>query len=103
MRKHEDNEALERQVCRWLEKKVIPYQRYRNLPPHNKEVLRNLVCEPTGLTTYDERKDLYKKLCLSDIVGRKSIDPVDFMPDEELRRFFSPLTPSESLSYLEKF
>ena len=103
MTKHEVNEAFEQQACRWLEKKGIPYQRYKNLPDYYKVVLHNLVCIPTHTTTYDQRKNLYKKLCLSDIAGRESIDPADFMPDEELRKFFSPLTPSGRLHDLEKY
>jgi len=104
MLRHKDDETLEREVSPWLEKKGIPYQRYRNLPAHNKVVLRNLICIPPHPTTYSQRKDLYKKLCLPDIVaGKDSIDPVDFMPDEKLRKFFTPLAPSETLSYLEKF
>jgi len=101
---HKDDETLEREVRLWLKKKGIPCQRYRNLPTHNKAVLRNLICIPPHSTTYSQRKDLYKKLCLPDIVaGRESIDPVDFMPDKELKKFFTPLAPSETLSYLEKF
>lgn len=103
MLRREDDETREREVSPWLEKKRIPYERYRNLPTHNKVVLCNLVCTPTRRTTYSERRDLYKKLCLPDIAGRESIDPVDFMPDEELKKFFTPLAPSETLSYLEKF
>ena len=103
MMKREDMEALERQVRPWLEKMGIPYESYRNLSASDKGVLHNLVCTPTHPTTYAQRKDLYKRLCLPDIAGRESIDPVDFMPDDKLQEFFSPLTPSERLPYLYKF
>ncbi len=101
--KHEDMEALERQVNPWLMKKGIPYQRYDNLSAYLKVVLRNLVCIPTRLTTYTERVDLWKKLCLPDIL-RGGIDLDDFVPpDEQLQEFFSPLTPSETLPHWKMF
>jgi len=104
MSKHEDMEALERQIRPWLEKRRIPRQRYENLQPFDKDMLQKMVCMPTRPTTYNQRRDLYQKLCLPEsIAGRESIDPVDFMPDEELRKFFSPLTPSERLSDLYKY
>lgn len=90
-------------IIRWLEKKGIPLERYEKLQIHYKTVLRNLVCEPTRLTTDKQRRELYRKLCLQDIAGRESIDPVDFMPSEELIKFFKQLTPSETLNYYEKF
>ena len=98
-----DDEKREREVRQWLEKKGIPYQRYRNLSNHFKDVLRSQICIPTRTTSPLQRRELYKKLCLPDIAGRDSIDPVQFMPDEEREKFFSPLTPSEKLHYLEKF
>ena len=103
MTRRKDDEKREREVRLWLEKKRIPYQRYRNLPNHFKDVLRNLICIPTRTTSPHQRRELYKKLCLADVGGRDSIDPVEFVPDEELEKFFAPLAPSETLSYLEKF
>ena len=104
MTRRKEDEKRQREIRLWLEKKPIPYQRYRNLPNDLKDVLCSLVCIPTHLTSPLQRRKLYKKLCLPDIVaGRDSIDPVDFMPDEELKKFFTPLAPSETLSYLEKF
>lgn len=101
----EEMRGCEREVFLWLDNKGIPHQSYRNLPTHNKVVLRNLVCIPTHTTTYTQRKNLYRTLCLSAsiIAGRESVDPADFMPDEELKKFFTPVPPSETLSYLEKF
>ena len=96
-------ETIHRHIRSWLKKNEIPYQRYKNLSNHYKVVLRNLVCTPTHPTTYNQRRELYKRLCLSYIGGRESIDPVDFMPDDELSKFFTPVAPSETLSYLEKF
>lgn len=103
MTRRKEDEKREREVRRWLEKKRIPYQRYRNLPTHLKVVLHNLICIPTRTTSSHQRRELYKELCLPDTGGRDSINPVDFMPDEELEKFFTPLAPSETLSYLEKF
>jgi len=107
MSKHGDMEAIERQIRLWLEKRGIPQQRYENLQPFDKDVLHNLVCTPTHPTTYNQRRDLYRKLCLPEsmVAGRNSIDPLDFIPDEELRKFFSPLplTPGEKLPDLYKY
>ncbi|GAI08926.1 unnamed protein product, partial [marine sediment metagenome] len=46
-----------------------------------------------------------RKLCLPEsmVAGRNSIDPLDFMPDEELKKFFMPLTPGERLPDLYKY
>jgi len=103
--KREGMEALEGQIRLWLEKRIIPQQRYMNLPPSDKDVLQNLVCTPTHPTTYNQRRDLYRKLCLPEsmVAGRNSIDPLDFMPDEELKKFFMPLTPGERLPDLYKY
>jgi hypothetical protein len=96
MLEQEDVEALERQVNLWLENRGIPPQRYKNLPAHDKVVLHNLVCIPTQLTTAGERRALYRKLCAQEsIAGRKTIDPVDHMTDEDLKTFFSSLPPSQ--------
>ena len=103
MLRRKDDEKPEREVSLWLEKKGIPYQRYTKLPTHNKVVLRNLICTPNRLTTCSQRKDLYKNLCLSNIAGRESVDPLDFMPDEELKKFFTQVAPSETLSYWQKY
>ena len=105
MSEHEGTENCEQEVRLWLEKKGIPYERYMNLSAFNKIVLRNQVCKPTRPTTHAQRRELYKKLFLPDriIAGRKSIDPLDFVPDEELKKVFSPLTPGEKLPYLYKF
>ena len=96
MMESEDMKALERQVHPWLDNRAIPLQRYKNLQAHDKVVLHNLVCIPTHPTTASERRALYRKLCAQEsIAGRKAIDPVDSMTDENLRAFFSPLTPSQ--------
>ena len=104
MLKHEDMEAVDWQVSVWLEKRGIPHQSYRNLPTSDKVVLRNLVCMPSQPTTYNQRRDLYRRLCLpGGVAGRESSDSVEPMPDEERRRFFSPLTPGERLPNLYKY
>lgn len=103
MLRRRDDKTVVSEVGLWLMKKVIPYQRYDNLSAYLKGVLRNLVCIPTRPTTARERKDLYKNICLLDMAGRDSIDPLDFMPDEELGKFFTPLAPSETLSDWEKY
>ena len=102
MMRHEDTEAPAREVSLWLDRSKTPYERYKNLPSHNKVVLGNQVCIPTRPTSPTERKDLYKALCLPD-VGR-DINPDEFVPsDEELRKFFTPVPPSEALAHYEKY
>ncbi len=100
MLRRKDDEAPAREVSLWLKRNGI-LERYKNLRSHNKVVLRNLVCIPTRPTTYSQRKDLYKKLCLPE--GKDSIGPVDSTTDEQRKKFFTPLAPSETLSYLEGF
>lgn len=100
---YEEMDRFEQEVRQWLERRGISFQSYETLPIQNKIVLRNLVCTSTQPTTDRQRRELYRKLCLSGIAGRESIDPTDFMPDKELNKFFSPLSPSEKLSYFEKF
>lgn len=96
MIKREDMEELEQQVRMWLKSRGIPFRRYENLQAHDKFVLRSLVCIPAQLTTPGERRSLYRKLCMPEIVaGRDAIDPVDSMTDEALRDFFSSLPPSQ--------
>lgn len=102
MLRRRDDKTMVSEVGLWLMKKGIPYQRYDNLSAYLKGVLRNLVCIPTRTTSPLQRKELWKALCLPD-VGRE-IDQGDFVsPDEKLQEFFSPLAPSETLSYYEKF
>jgi len=102
MLRPKEDEIPERGVSLWLEKHGI-LERYKNLRSHNKVVLRNLVCIPTHPTTASERKELYKKLCLPYLGGRESIDSLDFMPDEKIEEFFTPIAPSETLSDREKY
>ncbi len=103
MIRHGDDEKVDREIRLWLEKNRIPLQGYLSLLPLEKKVLRNRLCVPARPTSDSQLKNLYNKLCLSDIAGRESIDPVDFMPSDELRKFFTPPDPSETLSYYEKF
>ena len=100
---YEEVDKFEQEVRRWLEKREISIHNYETLPIQDKIVLRNLVCNPTQPTTDRQRRELYRKLCLSSIAGRESIDPTDFMPEKELNKFFSPLSPGEKLNYFEKF
>lgn len=96
MLEQEGREEFERQVNLWLKSRGIPFQRYENLQAHDKFVLRSLVCVPSQLTTPSERRSLYRKLCMPDIVVvRGAIDPVDSKTDEDLKTFFSPLPPSQ--------
>ena len=106
MLRRRDDEPVERGISLWLKGNVILnvslYERYKNLRSHNKAVLRNLVCIPTRPTTYSERQDLYKALCLPD--GGRYIHPDDLVPpDEELREIFTPVPPSKTLSDWEKY
>ncbi len=88
MTRRQDYETHEREIRLWLESNEIPYQRYRDLPTHNKVVLCNMICIPTRSTTYREPIALYKKLCLPDIAGRESIGPDSFIPIERLANVF---------------
>jgi len=104
MSEHKDTEKYEQEVRLWLEKRGIPHERYMNLPTSNKVVLHDSVCPPTRPTTYAQREELYRKLCLPESrAGIKSPHPGGFTTDEGRQRLFSPLTPSEKLDYLEKF
>ncbi len=94
---------IEREVRLWLRIRGFSYERYLKLSTYLKSVLRNLICLPTKTTTYEQRKDLYRELCLPDIAGKMTIDPLDSMTDEQRKEFFSPLTPSEKRSYFDKF
>lgn len=97
---HEDMEALERQVRPWLERRKIPLQKYRNLLSSYKVWLRDQLYGRTRLSDAQLRS-LYRQLCSP--AGRGSPDPIDLITSEQLQKFFSSLTPSEKLHYLEKF
>ena len=96
----ENMEALERQVRPWLEKMGISLQKYRKLPSPYNVWLADQLYGRTHLSTA-QLSELYRKLSLS--AGRDSPDPMDLIPPEQLQKFFSQLTPSEKLHYLEKF
>ena len=100
---YKDKEIPEPEITLWLKRNGIPNQRYQNLSNNGKGVLRNLLCIPTRTTSSKQRRDLYNKLCLLDIAGRKSIDPIDFMPDYKIEEFFTPIALSETLSEFEKY
>ena len=100
MLRREDDKAPGREISLWLEKNRIPIERYINLPSHEKVVLRNLVCIPTRPTSHEERRNLWIELCSPD-TARDINDLVP--PDEELRIFFSPVDPSEALTFGAKF
>ena len=104
MLKRENDEAPAREVSLWLEKHGI-LERYKNLRSHNKVVLRNLVCIPTRLTSHTERVNLYKELYLQDkdMPGRDKYLENLVPLDEELKKLFTPVAPSETLSYWQKF
>ena len=93
----------EREVSSWLDNKGIPLQRYQNLEKHERVVLQNLLCIPTRSTSPTQRKDLYKKLCLLDIAGKGSVDPSDFVPDDKIEEFFTPIAPSKTLTDREMY
>ena len=95
MPKGENIEPNEQEVYRWLKKRRewgFTEENYENLSPFDKDILRNLVCTPTRLTSPGQRKDLYQKLCLRGMTaGRGLVDGDNLIPpDDELRKFFSP-------------
>jgi len=103
----ENIEAIEQEVYMWLEKMGIPQQNYDSLSPADKGVLHNLVVRPTHPTSYQQRRELYRNLCLREMIaGRDSAYLTYLIPsDERLREFFSPLplTPAERLDDLYKY
>ena len=103
MLRREDNETVERKVRVWLEEKGIPLERYINLHPGEKKALLGELSIPKRKASDRQRRDLYRTLCLPDIAGREAIDPVEFLPSEELDEFLTPISPSETLSYPEMF
>lgn len=97
-------EPVKLNIRLWLEKNGFPQGIYIKLHPIYKDLLRKLICPPFGLTTAKERRDLYRKLCsLTGVAGRDSIYPAGNMTDEDIEKFFSPLTPSDWHKYLSKF
>ena len=100
---NKDMTEQEQEIILWLERRGIPSQNYKNISTFNKNVLRNLVCTPTRTTTYAQREELYRKLCLSGSrAGKYSPHSSELMTDEGRQRLFSPLTPGESLPDLYK-
>ena len=100
MLEHKDVEALEREVRPWLEKMRIPLQNYKKLRFSYKVWLCDQLYGRTRLSD-TQLRDVYRKLCSS--AGRDSPNPIDFITSEQLQEFFSPLSPTERLPYLEKF
>ena len=98
----EDNKDIPWRIVRWLEKYRFSKKEYEDLSDICKTILHNLICLPACTTTANERKKLYKELFCPDVGGRESVDPTDFVPDEEIRKILCLLT-NESLSDLEKF
>lgn len=103
MLRRKEEEVPEREVSLWLKKNGVPPQRYMSLQPGEKKALHDELSVPKRPTSDRQRRDLYRKLFFSDIAGRESIDPIQFMPSEELDKIFVSVASSETLSYLEKF
>ena len=103
MLKHQDMEALDWQVSLWLEKRGIPLQDYRNLPPHYKVLLDDVVCARTLPPSDRQLRELARELHLSELrLNGQSSGPVDLIPHGELREFFS-LPAGERRRYLSRF
>ena len=103
MLRHQDMEALDWQVSLWLEKRGIQHQDYSNLPPHCNVSLHDAVCGGTRPPSDRQLRELAQELHLSELrLNGHSSGPVDFMPDGELREFFS-LTAGERRRYLSGF
>ena len=103
MLRRKDYRKPELEISLWLDEKGIPPRRYQNLSSNDKAVLGNLLKIPTRPTSPQQRKDLYTRLCLPDLGGRESIDPTNFVPDDKIEEFFTPIAPSETLSEREKY
>jgi len=98
MLRRKDDEIPEQEVSLWLEKRGIPLENYRILPPYFKRLLRNRVCACTrNLPSSDRQlRDLYQRLLSGKSRGSIiSSNAVDSMTNRELQEFFSPLTTDE--------
>ena len=103
MLEHEDVEVIEREVRLWFKKRSIPLRAYMNLPLSDKVLLCGQVC---GLTHADswQLRDLYGKLLFFQMrEGKEYSTAVNLITDEELEKFFSPLSPGERLHNLHKY
>lgn len=94
----EDVEAIEREVRLWFKRRGISPRGYMNLPLSSKVLLCGQVCGRTHAEIWQLR-DLWGELLPFQTRGTTRYSPTD----EELQKFFSPLTPSESLLDWEKF
>ena len=102
MSEHEDREQFEQEVRLWLDSRDFPDELCVNLPTYYKSLLHKLVCSPTQPVSDSQRRDLYRKLCSpGSRAGRDSADPVDSMTDEQLRAFFSPPYPRQSIFHVD--
>ena len=109
MLEEEDVKAIEREVRLWFKRREFLPQGYMKLPLSDKVLLCGQVCGRTHADVWQLR-DLYKKLLFFQKRETERypsavnlITDEDLPPDEELQKFFSPLTPSERLPYLYKF
>jgi len=95
---YEEMKECEQEVLLWWDRRGFPHESYANLSTYDRTVLHNCVCVPTQTTSPLQRRLLYRKLCsLRGITGRDFVDPVDSKTDEEIRTFFSPLTPKQGM------
>jgi len=105
--KHQDMEGLDWQVRLWLRKRRIPPQDYRSLPSHYKVLLHDVVCVPTLAPSDRQLRELAQELHLSQLrldvrPNGHASGPVDLMPHDDLREFFS-LPADERRRYLSRF
>ena len=105
MSKHGDMEAIERQIRLWLKKMKIPRQNYVNLPSSDKVLLHNLVCARTFSLSDAQLRTLYQNLVPGKRRAAGEVGPaaIDLLTNEELKKFFMPLTPGEKLPDLYKY
>ncbi len=95
MRRYEDIGATESQVLLWLDERGIPLENYRNLSCYDKGLLHEVACTGSHSLSERQRRSLYRTLVLPESRKGGSIDPVDSQTSEELRTFFSALTPRQ--------
>lgn len=99
-----DLQEFEEQVKPWLEKNRIPVEKYQTLLFHEKALLCNWLSDPNCPKSANQLTGLYEKLFGTESrfssSGEKATDSIRY---EQLRKLFSPLTPSEKLPYLYKF
>ena len=104
-----DDFGIKDELRFWLDKKGCPPDVVDDLSPNDRKQLYDLVCKGTQRSSENQRHRLFQKLnaaCSRYVVVAARGEFSGIGPDpsnDELEAFFSPLSPSERLNYLQKF